>query len=508
MINLRENREQKPRLSSLLRGMKPERIVHEGDPVITGLASDSRDVHPGSLFVAIPGTRVDGHDYIMNAVRAGASAIVCERLPRRTPCLPVVVVSDARRAVSMLADRFYGHPSDLLRVTGVTGTDGKTSTTEILRHILTEAGHPAGSVGTLGSQFDGRHLDSNMTTPPPISLHSTFRTMWESGMSDVCMEVSSHSLVQHRVADVDFDVAILTNITHDHLDFHGTREAYAAAKRMLFEQLDHDAVGVLPARSEFREEFQAACRGPVLTYAIDDLADVTGWIETRSMHGMRIRIRTPFEEFSVQTGLTGDYNCENVLAATTAAFALGVDADAVHDALRGFRGVPGRLERIRLPGRPDLPAVCVDFAHTSGALAKVLGTVRPLVEGRLVCLVGCGGDRDVTKRPEMGKIATDIADVSVFTADNSRSERTEDIIDQMIAGVTRTDREAYYVEPDRRKAIRRAIDLAGGPRSMVVICGRGCEKYLKIAGTRIPFDDRVVTRQIMTEIPLRKRKIA
>jgi UDP-N-acetylmuramoyl-L-alanyl-D-glutamate--2,6-diaminopimelate ligase len=246
----------------------------------------------------------------------------------------------------------------------------------------------------------------------------------------------------------------------------------------------------------------------VLTYAIDALADVTGWIEARSMHGMRIRIRTPFEEFTVQTSLTGDYNCENVLAATTAAFALGVEADAVHDALRGFRGVPGRLERIRLPGRPDLPAVCVDFAHTSGALAKVLNTVRPLVEGRLVCLVGCGGDRDVTKRPEMGGIATDIADVAVFTADNSRSEQTEDIIDQMIAGVTRRDEHAFVVEPDRRRAIRRAVELAGGPESMVMICGRGCEKYLKIGGSRIPFDDRVVTRQIMNDMPLRQRKSA
>jgi UDP-N-acetylmuramoyl-L-alanyl-D-glutamate--2,6-diaminopimelate ligase len=479
-----------------------------GDPRITGLASDSRQVQPGSLFVAIPGTRVDGHDYMMDAVRAGAAGIVCQRLPRPLPRCAVVQVADSRRAVSALADRFFDHPSDLLRVTGVTGTDGKTSTTEILRHILTESGRPTGSIGTLGSQFDSRHLDSNLTTPAPVSLHGTFRTMWEAGMCDVCMEVSSHSLVQHRVADVAFDVAVLTNITRDHLDLHGTREAYARAKRMLFEQLGRDAVGVLPAGSEFREDFQAHCAGPVLTYAIDRLADVTGWIESRSMHGMRIRIRTPFEELSVETGLTGDYNCENVLAATTAAFALGVKAEAVHEALSGFRGVPGRLERIRIPGRPDLPAVCVDFAHTSGALGKVLSTLRPLVRGRLVCVVGCGGDRDVTKRPEMGRIATDIADTAVFTADNSRSERTEDIIDQMVAGVSRTEQHAYCVQPDRRKAIRHAIELAGGPDSMVVICGRGCEKYLKIGGARTPFDDRVVTRQIMNEMPLRQRKSA
>jgi UDP-N-acetylmuramoyl-L-alanyl-D-glutamate--2,6-diaminopimelate ligase len=407
-----------------------------------------------------------------------------------------------------MADCFYGHPSDLLRVVGTTGTDGKTSTTDILRAILTTADHPTGSIGTLGSRFNDRHLDSNWTTPEPITLHRTFRTMWENGMSDVCMEVSSHALIQHRVTDVAFDVGILTNITQDHLDTHGTREAYARAKRRLFELLEPDAVGVLPADGEFSREFEAHCRGPVLTYGIDCLADVSGWIEKRTMQGMRIRVRTPFEEFSVETNLTGDYNCENVLAASTAAFALGVDAEAIQQALHEFQGVPGRLEQIRIPGRPDLPAVCVDFAHTSGALGKVLSTLRPLVKGRLVCLIGCGGDRDTSKRPEMGAIATDIADTAVFTADNSRSERTEDIIDEMIAGVTRKTPDAYVVEPDRRAAIRRAIELAGGPDSMAVICGRGCEKYLKIGGTRTPFDDRVVTRQVMNEIPLTQRKSA
>ncbi|MGD2174321.1 MAG: UDP-N-acetylmuramoyl-L-alanyl-D-glutamate--2,6-diaminopimelate ligase [Candidatus Brocadiaceae bacterium] len=477
------------------------------DPEIRSVVSDSRRATEGSLFVAIDGTKADGHDYIPRALENGAAAIVCERPPSPLPARPVARVPDSRRALSALADAFYGSPSRHLRVTGITGTDGKTSTTEILRAILSETGTPAGSIGTLGYWIDGHWLDSDLTTPDPVALHESFRRMVEVGIGDVCMEVSSHSLIQSRVADVAFEAAVLTNITRDHLNAHGTRQNYARAKRMLFEQLEPDAVAVLPAESEFLEPFREATRAEVLTYGMQTLADVRGRIMSLDLDGMELLVQTPFELYSVRTTLIGSYNCLNILAAATVAFAFGLGGEVVKEALRGFRGVPGRLEKVRVAGRHDLPTVAVDYAHTPDALRKVLTTLRPLVEGRLVCVVGCGGDRDRTKRPLMGGIAAECADAAVFTADNSRSERTEDIIEQMLTGVS-THRSRCRVEPDRRKAIELGVGLAASPDSMVVVCGKGCERHLDLGEEKMPFDDRVVAREILHRVPLQRRKTA
>jgi len=495
------------RLSELLAGVEFTDVTNRADPVITSLASDSRRVGPGALFAAVRGERTDGHLYIAEAVERGARAVVCERIPDPPPPCPAVRTADSRRALSALAHRFYGCPSRMLRVVGITGTDGKTSTTAITRAILSESGRPAGSVGTLGYCIGERWFDSDLTTPDPISLHESFDRMLRLGLTDVCMEVSSHSLVQHRVADVAFDVAVLTNITHDHLDAHGTRQNYARAKRMLFESLGEDAVAVLPAQCEFSDSFMRATIAPVLTYGLDCLADVRGRVLSLSLSGMDLLVRTPFECYRVSTSLTGRFNALNILAAATVAFAYGIGGEVVKEALRGFRGVPGRLERISVPDRADLPAVYVDYAHTPDALGKVLGTLRPLVRGRLVCVVGCGGDRDPTKRPLMGRAATDLADTTIFTADNSRSERTEDIIAQMVAGV-RAPAADYTVEPDRRRAIELAVRLARAPDSVAVICGRGCEQFLKIGSERIPFDDRDVARQALEALPRARKKSA
>ncbi|MFW6189531.1 MAG: UDP-N-acetylmuramoyl-L-alanyl-D-glutamate--2,6-diaminopimelate ligase [Planctomycetota bacterium] len=494
-------------LSDLLGVVDPLEVRVPADPLIRRIASDSRDVEPGALYVAIPGSRTDGHRYIAEAVRNGARAVVCERPPCPAPEVPVVRVADSRRAVSALADRFYGSPSRYLRVAGVTGTDGKTSTTELLRAVLNEAGRTAGSIGTLGNYYDGRRVDTPLTTPDPVSLHGTFQRMRRVGLSDACMEVSSHSLVQHRVADVDFDVAVLTNITHDHLDLHGTLENYVSAKRRLFEQLAHDSVAVLPADSRYCRDFQAATPAEVLTYGMDSLCDVKGTITSMAMDGMEIAVRTPFESYCVRTGLIGAFNCLNILAAATAAFAYGIGGEVVKEAMRGFQGVPGRLERVSVPGRQDVPGLCVDFAHTPEALQKVLGTLGPLVPGRLVCVVGCGGDRDRRKRPLMGRIAATLADCAVFTADNSRSERTTDILAQMMEGVP-SEAGNVLVRPDRRAAIKLALELAETPDAMVAVCGRGCEKYLKTGDEKIPFDDRVVARELMNRMVARRRKSA
>jgi len=484
----------------------PVRVHNPADARITSLANDSRRVRPGALFVAISGTRADGHAYIPQAVENGAAALVCERLPHPLPDCPVLEVENSRWALSALANACYDTPSQQLRVTGVTGTDGKTSTTEILRTILNESGTQAGTIGTLGYWIDGHRTDSDLTTPDSIALHESLHRMSKVGLRHVCMEVSSHSLVQHRVAHVDYDVAVLTNITRDHLDTHGTRANYARAKRMLFEQLQPGAVAVLPADSEFLEDFRSATAAEVLTYGTDRQADVQGQVISMDMDGMEILVQTPFEVFCVRTPLIGGYNCLNILAATTAAFAYEVTGAAVKEAMRSFRGVPGRLEKVQLPGRPDLPGVCVDYAHTPGALQKVLSTLRPLVKGKLVCVVGCGGDRDTTKRPIMGRIATEWADMTVFTADNSRSEQTEEIIAQILAGVQHPTR--CRIETDRRRAIELAVGLASTPDSMVIICGKGCERYQDLGDRKTPFDDRVVARQTLERMPLRRKKTA
>jgi len=495
------------RLQELVGALEPWHVLNEADPVITGLSNDSRATEPGHLFVAIEGEKADGHDFIPQAVEAGAAAVVCSRPPLPLPHCPVIIVRDTRWALSALADAFYGSPSRELRLTGITGTDGKTSTTEILRCILNEAGFAAGSIGTLGYCIGGRWLDAELTTPDPVSLHRSLRRMLEIGLTDACMEVSSHSLIQQRVAHLRFDAAVLTNITRDHLDTHKTRENYIAAKRMLFESLASDAVAVLPADTEFASSFRKVTRAETLTYGLENLADVRGSILSHGTAGMELLVRTPYDRYTVHTTLVGAYNAQNILAAATVAFAFGIGGEVVKEAMRGFRGVPGRLERIRIPGRTDLPAVYVDYAHTPDALRKVLTALRPMTGDMLICVIGCGGDRDRTKRPLMGKAATELADLVVFTADNSRSERTEDIIEEMLAGV-RSPADRYRVEPDRARAMQLAIELAATPDCVVAICGRGCERYQEIGGRSIPFDDRLVARQIMQQIPLRRRKSA
>ncbi len=267
-------------------------------------------------------------------------------------------------------------------------------------------------------------------------------------------------------------------------------------------------MAVLPADSKYCEAFSEATDAQVLTFGMHNLCDVKGRVVALDMNGMAVAVRTPFETYSIMTPLIGSYNCLNILAAATAAFAYGIGGEVVKEAMRNFRGVPGRLERIPAPGRPDLPGVCVDFAHTPDALGKVLGTLRPLVKGRLVCVIGCGGDRDATKRPLMGAIAAGLADTAVLTSDNSRSERTEDIIAQMLDGVPERVRPSVRVEPDRRRAIRLAVELAATPDSMVAVCGRGCERHLKLGDERIPFDDRVVVREVMDKMPLKRRMTA
>ncbi|MEF8787804.1 MAG: UDP-N-acetylmuramoyl-L-alanyl-D-glutamate--2,6-diaminopimelate ligase, partial [Planctomycetota bacterium] len=335
-------------------------------------------------------------------------------------------------------------------------------------------------------------------------LHRMLDEMESCGLTHACMEVSSHSLSLHKIDHVDLDVAILTDVTEDHLDFHGSRENYIRAKQRLFEALPEEGTAVLNADSDVCERFQQATDANVLTYGMETLADIRGRILEQTPQGTTLAFRTPFSGRVLETPLIGEYNCQNLLAAATAAFAMGCEADDVAGALKNFQGVPGRLEKINA-GSPKMPGVCVDYAHTPDALDKVLTALRPLVKDRLVCVFGCGGDREKEKRPAMGRIATEKADYSVITSDNSRSEDVNDIIDDILEGVSAPSGQ-WRVEPDRRAAIRRGVSAAQSPESMVVVCGKGAESVLDQGDRKIPFDDREVAAEVLEAMSRREKR--
>lgn len=496
-------------LSRLVASLSPAQWSRYRDELVLDVTDDSRRVRPGSLFVAVPGVAVDGHRFVAQALEWGACAVVCEALPQPLPECPVVLVPDARAALSALAAAFNRHPAHRLCMVGVTGTDGKTTTTELCRAILATAGHEAGALGTVSYNLGGCTLHSNQTTPHPLALHGMLREMECEGLTHVCMEVSSHSLVQKRTADVPFRVAALTNVTQDHLDFHGSLENYVAAKQLLFAGLGRSATAVLNADSSVCARYMEVCLGNTLTYGMAADADVKGVRLSAGLDGMTMAVSTPDGPYELCTPMVGAYNCENILAAVTVALALGVDSEAVREGVAGFRGVAGRLERIGMPRGQNAPGgVFVDYAHTPNGLRSVLSALRELTRGRLICLFGCGGDREKLKRPMMGRVGAELADVTIVTSDNSRSEPTVEIIAQIVAGMPETGARCI-AEPDRRTAIELALDQAHSPDDVVAICGRGCEQIQVIGGDHIPFDDRAVTRQILRDREAEQcRKIA
>ena len=474
---------------------------------ITCITDDSRQVEHGALFVAVPGEKVDGHRFIPQAVVGGARAIVCQKVPSPLPQCSVIQVPDCRIAISAIANVFHGCAAEQLCIVGVTGTDGKTTTTELLRTVMSEAGYRAGSLGTVTYDLGNRVVDSDQTTPHPLRLHAMLREMADAGLTHLSMEVSSHSLVHHRTAHVPFRAAALTNVTEDHLDFHRSNDAYVQAKQILFEQLAPNAFAILNADSPVCERYRKATRAHVITYGLHKAGDIRVEKRSANIHGMELVVHTPLESYPVRTRLSGNHNCENALAAAAVAFALKVRPEAVRQALENFKGVPGRLERIKPPARPDMPTVLVDYAHTPNALKTVLTTLRRLTRGRLICVFGCGGNREKQKRPAMGAISASLADLTIVTSDNSRDEATEDIITEIIAGIE-TPGAAYMKELDRRRAIEAAIAHADSPGDVVVICGRGCERVQILGEQRIPFVDGIVAREILMSRQALRRKSA
>ncbi len=495
-------------LEKVLGPLCPCETFNWHNAAITSVTDDSRRVRRGSLFVAVRGEDVDGHDYIDDALERGAAAVLCEKLPPgKTPSVPLIRVRNSRFALSLAAARFFGTAENLLKPIGVTGTDGKTTTTYLLHAMLKEAGFRPGLIGTLKNDLGFETREAVQTTPHPVALHSMLRDMNRHDLSHAVMEVSSHALVHRRVRHVPFDMAVLTNVTEDHLDFHRTIEAYIRAKRMLFRQLSEDAVAILNVDCPVWERYAQATRASVLTYGINGIADIKLLERNQGIDGTVMKVRTPLETFDLKTPLVGDFNCENVLAAVAAGFAAGIPGADLKTALENFEGVPGRLEKVKGGEGEDLPTFFVDYAHTPDSLGKILATLRPLTKGQLICVFGCGGERERQKRPKMGNIATSGADVSVITSDNSRGEKTENIIGDITDGINKSGGR-YLIEPDRRLAIAKALDVSNSSQDVVVVCGKGAESYQEIGNKKIAFDDREVCREVMDNVVPKKRKTA
>jgi UDP-N-acetylmuramoyl-L-alanyl-D-glutamate--2,6-diaminopimelate ligase len=444
----------------------------EADPDIVSVDYDSRRVQSGSLFCCLPGEHVDGHDFAEAAVEAGAVAVLVEH-PLDVP-VPQVVVPRARMAMSLMAAALHGHPARSLCMVGVTGTNGKTTTTALIDHVLATSGRITRSIGTLSGVF---------TTPESVELQRTLAGYVADGVTDVVMEVSSHALALDRVIGCHFAVSVFTNLGHDHLDFHGTPEAYFDAKRLLFEPELTDCA-VVNLDDEHGRLLAATPSVPTIGFSRSELADVT---VGASSHSFRWR------DLQVEVPLGGSFNVENSLAAITACTQLGVPPATIVAALRNVAPVPGRFEAVN--AGQDF-AVVVDFAHTADGLAEALNAARQTTAGRVIVVFGCGGDRDQAKRPEMGRTAAGLADLVVVTSDNPRSEDPAVIANAILSGVPDDYRVRVVTELDRRRAISRALASAVAG-DVVVIAGKGHESTQTIGPERLPFDDRLVAREVL-----------
>ncbi len=479
-------------LRSLLAHL-PDHTVVQGDPAvdIPGLAYDSREVRPGDLFVCWRGLRFDGHDFAADALARGAAGVVAERPVEGAPVQ--VLVPDGREALARLSAALYGFPSRRLRLIGVTGTNGKTTTTHLIKAILEEAGHKVGLIGTIRHLVGDEVLESHRTTPESLDLQRLLFHMAERGMDYAVMEVSSHAMALRRTLGTEYDVAVFTNVTRDHLDFHESFDDYVAAKALLFRSLDPGGSKSRKAAVVNMDDPHAAavadgCRVPVIGYGVGRPTDVYATDAIVRPSGVTYDAHTPAGMLPLHLQLTGRFNVYNSLAAVAVGWHEGVPLATIRRALEKVPGVPGRLERV---DRGQDFTVLVDYAHTPDSLENVLQTCRGFAAGRVIVVFGCGGDRDPGKRPVMGAIAARLADVVIITSDNPRSEDPEAICRQVEAGVLEAGSPpgGCHVIVERRDAIRAAIDLAR-PGDIVLIAGKGHETYQVFHDRTVHFDDR------------------
>lgn len=463
----------------------------------------SKEVTPGGLFVAIKGFSADGHDFIQDAEVRGATAIVSQRTVETT--VPVIQVQNSRKALALIAARFYGHPSRHLHLTGITGTNGKTTVSYLVESILAQAGMSCGVIGTINYRYGGLVYPNPVTTPESLDLQHILAKMHQAGVSHVVMEVSSHALDLFRVAGCQFDVAVFTNLSQDHLDYHGDLETYWRCKKRLFheyliaEPKSMSAQAVVNSDDAHGRELFSELTLPKLSIGMGPEAMIRPEVRRCDQNGIKARLHTPKGAFEVESALVGRHNLENILLAAGVGICLGLPLSTIAAGIQQLSQVPGRLENVpNSIGR----FVYVDYAHTPDALKNVLLALQPLCKGRLICVFGCGGDRDRSKRPLMGEIAAQLCDLTLVTSDNPRSEDPQSIIEQILPGVRKAAgrcykteeldagirEKGYAAEPDRKKAICLAV-AASRPEDTILIAGKGHENYQLIAGLTVPFDD-------------------
>ena len=473
------------KLQALLQGLEILQLHADDQMEITGVQYDSRQVTAGDLFVAVSGFQTDGHKYIEKAAQSGAVCTVCEREPETD--IPYVLVPDARAALAALGANWYGHPADSMCMIGITGTNGKTTSTYLLKHILEKTvGAKVGLIGTIQNMIGERVLHTERTTPESIELQKLFAEMKEAGCTHVIMEVSSHALVLHRADQIRFAVGVFTNLTEDHLDFHKTMDAYCEAKAMLFTRCETGVINVDdPYAAKIMQN--ATCR--LLTMSAQGKPASLA-AEHISLHADRVAFDAVYDgaHCPMALGIPGIFSVYNALGVVGAALALGVPLDKIAGALQTAKSVKGRVEVVPTPGKDY--TVIIDYSHTPDSLENILRAVRGFCKGRILAVFGCGGDRDPYKRPVMGKIASELADLSIVTSDNPRTEDPYKILRQILAGMQETEK-PYEVIESRVSAIGRAMELAQKD-DVIVLCGKGHETYQEIGHEKHHLDEREV----------------
>jgi UDP-N-acetylmuramoyl-L-alanyl-D-glutamate--2,6-diaminopimelate ligase len=478
-------------IKELLHGIKTVSQSGPIDPVVTNIISDSRQATQNSLFVAVKGTAVDGHSFIDTVIEKGATAIVCEQLPDQMPAkVTFIQVPDSAEALGLIASNWYGRPSEKMKLVGVTGTNGKTTTVTLLHQLTRQMGYKAGLLSTVRNIIDTRVIEASHTTPDPLQLHRLLAEMVEAGCDYCFMEVSSHAAHQKRIAGLKFAGAVFSNLTQDHLDYHKTIAEYLKAKKMFFDGLAPDAFALVNNDDKNGKVMLQNCEARKFTYGLKTMANYKAKVIESHFDGMLIA----FDNVEVWTRFIGYFNAYNLLAVYGTALLLGFEKDEMLAAISNLKAVDGRFQYIK---SKDNKTAIVDYAHTPDALENVLQTINELREGnqQIITVVGAGGNRDKTKRPLMAAITAKMSDKVILTADNPRNEKPEDIIEDMKAGVLAPLNKKLLCITDRREAIRTACMLANAG-DIILVAGKGHETYQEVNGVKHHFDDR----EILTEL--------
>jgi len=480
------------KLSDIIRDIEVTQVKGFADCMLADIAFDSRKVRAGTLFVAVRGTQTDGHKYIQGAIESGAVAIVCEQLPLDIPeDVTFVLVKDSSKALGILSSAFYGHPSLRLKLVGVTGTNGKTTTVTVLHSLFMALGHKSGCFTTFRNYIGEKPVESTHTTPDPVQINRIMKDMADSGCQYVFMEVSSHALVQERIAGLHFDGAIFSNITHDHLDYHKTFEEYVKAKKLFFDNLSPESFALINADDRNGRTMIQNTRARISYYGIRSMAEFKGRIIESHLDGMLLNI----DNTEIWTKFIGEFNAYNLLAVYSCARLLKMGKEEILKKLSSLDTVEGRFQYIQ--STTGITAI-IDYAHTPDAIKNVLKTISQIRKGneQLITILGAGGNRDKTKRPLMAQVAADMSDKIILTSDNPRNENPADIINDMKAGLNNQQLKRTLIQPDRSEAIKTACMMAQ-PGDILLIAGKGHETYQEIQGIKYHFSDYEVVSSIL-----------